>query len=332
MPQMIIMFTVLLRKDVPKFVDSLIKEFKVYGPVRSDKDHIFKELENGKEVDIDYRTTILPPTDLILPQKEVLFEFDKKTKKMSFPDGNEKRVIFGIHPCDLNALQILDLIFESEENYRKRKENTILICLECKDYGEYCTCYVHGFDEPKGYDILLLPAKGKFLVVTGSEKGRKIVEKNKVLKKVKKKPKVYLKGKKGQRINLEKLKKAMKRNYLHKAWQQLADKCLSCGNCTVVCPTCYCFDIQDRMDFSDKIQRIRELNSCHQKSFTRIAGDVVFRDKRVDRVKQWIYHKYYYFVLEFNKIACTGCGRCVKYCPTDLDRLVPVRKVLRSVK
>ena len=103
-------------------------------------------------------------------------------------------------------------------------------------------------------------------------------------------------------------------------WESLSDKCISCGACTALCPTCHCFTIKDEVGFDLKTgKRIRIPASCQLRSFTRVAGDFVFRNKRVDRFKHRIYHQLQYFKDRHGVEMCTGCGRCIRACPTKIN-------------
>jgi ferredoxin len=99
-----------------------------------------------------------------------------------------------------------------------------------------------------------------------------------------------------------------------------AKRCISCAACTIVCPTCYCYDIEDLPDFSSNSgERIRKWNFCMLKNFTRVAGDFVFRPDRVERLKQFVCHKLSYFKEKYGIFLCVGCGRCIERCIVDID-------------
>src|SRR3989338_6065792 len=117
-------------------------------------------------------------------------------------------------------------------------------------------------------------------------------------------------------------------NFDNPLWQEYAKKCLSCGACTLVCPTCPCFRLKDSLDFNCICgARIKEWSTCQTTDFTEVAGGHVFRKDRNSRLKHRIYHKLDYFKKEFNLHMCTGCGRCIAACPTKIDMIEIIKKL-----
>ena len=172
------------KKNISRLLNRLSRDCEVVAPVKKGKDFDFQPVLSGKDVDLKgYINTRFSPKEYFLPKKETLFTFEKSRKvkvKAHLPE--EKRVIFGIRPCDVNALLVLDRIFTEDYEdvvYTKRRENTTLIVVNCKKTGDYCFCGSFGTNELRGgYDLLLTETGNDYFVEVGSEKGEEIIEKN----------------------------------------------------------------------------------------------------------------------------------------------------------
>lgn len=300
------------KEDLDLFVKSL--KCEIYAPVKK-QEIIFDKIKSASEI---YLKDI---SDFSLKQfffrnKEVLFEFDngKLREKIDKP---KQRVFFGVRLCDLNAIARQDFLYIHTYNdpfYKAQREKSILIGYHCNEPpSKYCFCGSMNLDEY--YDAMFFEKEDYFLVEIKSKEAEKI------LKKFLKKTDEII-SKEDRKIDSDRLKKKdIKNFYDHKDWQKASEDCLSCGICTVMCPMCYCHEIRDEINLIDskKGKRIREWSSCQTNSFTRVAGDHVFRDKREDRFKHRIYHQLQYFKERYGMNMCVGCGRCIKLCPTTID-------------
>ena len=297
-------------------LDSFVKSLKcdIYAPVKK-QEIMFDKINSSDEI---YWKDLadFPLKQFFFRNKEVLFEFDngKLREKVSKP---VQRVFFGVRLCDLNAIARQDFLYihtNKDPFYKAQREKSILIGYHCNEPpSKYCFCGSMNLDE--FYDAMFFEKEGYFLVEVKSREAEKI------LKKFLKKTDETI-SKKDRKIDSDRLKKKdIKNLYDHKDWQKGVDKCLSCGVCTVMCPMCYCHEIKDEITLTDinKGKRIREWSSCQTDSFTRVAGNHVFRDKREDRFKHRIYHQLQYFKERYGMNMCVGCGRCIKLCPTTID-------------
>lgn len=333
-----------------QLVNTLLEEYVVIGPVRKQDTTSFEIIENVDELNLDYEGhTKIPPKKFFLPPREILFTYRINEKNVVIEDNlevlrNEKRILIGIHSCDIHSLLIMDKIFIGEFQdpyYRARRENTIIIGLVCDKPADYCFCYFtkSGPDITDGYDLLLTNVGNGYLVEIGSKNGLEIVHKHREYFTQAEKSLLEEKKKKIREIT-DKLKSRdlpffdtvysdMVHNFDHEIWNELGSKCLACGKCNYACPTCYCFDIIDEAepDLSSG-KRIRIWDSCHFLSFTRVASGEVFRAERSSRVKQRIYHKLVYSVNHIDLISCVGCGRCIDVCSARID----IRDVVSKIK
>lgn len=320
------------KEKLPTFLNFIAKKFELIAPIEKNGLIIFDKVEEIDKIKLDYVNTNYPPKDLFLPDEETLFEFRKKGKEFEFktPIERIRRVLFGIRPCDLHALFVLDKIFIEELKdpfYLERRKNTTLIVLNCKEAGENCFCESLGTNKvTEGFDLSFTEMDGKYLVEVGSEMGKKLI--NKLFKPVRKKHKIPSVSCK-RKIDIKKIEKEMLKIFWHDRWEDVAERCLSCGACTVVCPTCYCFGVFDEVEFGGKEgKRKRRWSSCMLLEFSRIAGNFVFRKERKERCKQFIFHKLNYFKQKYGKQLCVGCGRCVEICPTNIDFFKEVEGML----
>ncbi|MFH1545642.1 MAG: phosphoglycerate kinase [archaeon] len=258
-----------------------------------------------------------------LPSGEALFEFNEKNSSYSVKPlpraGN--RIFFGIRSCDLHAISILDSVFLKEpidSFYWEKRENSILIGLSCEEAGENCFCTSLGTHLPQEFDLFFWRNGKNYLAEVGSEKGLKLINKKFFSSTEKHSPLTVPKT--PRKINSKNFEEILKKNFSHKEFEKNADICLSCGSCTMVCPTCYCYRIKD--DFallSNDAVRMREWDSCQLKRFTRVSGDHIFRKSRTSRLRHFILHKLLYHKKNFPQHLCVGCGRCIDVCPVSID-------------
>jgi len=324
------------KKDLSKLFERLKKEYEIIAPVKNGSDYNFQNIDSTVLDLDDYINTRYPAKEFFLPSPEKIFTFTKnKRLKISSNFETKKRLIFGMRPCDVNGLLVLDKIFIDDYPdpfYKNRRENTVIISLNCNKAGPYCFCQSLGTDTVKdGADLIFTDSKSEYSVEIGSVVGEKIVNKNKDLfkfnsKKIKK-PKLKFKKK----VDTETVVEDLKNGIDHKIWKKEADRCISCAACTIVCPTCYCYDVQDVNSTDGKEgNRVREWNFCMLYNFTRVAGNMVFRPDRVERLKQFVYHKLSYLKETDNIFLCVGCGRCIQSCIVDIDLTKIVKKLRKK--
>ncbi len=324
---------VLPKKDLQGFIGEISSKNRVFAPVENNGIITFNEIKKATDVNLDFCNSNVPPKVLMFRQTETMFKFKPgpKGKIESIDMNNKKTVIFGIRPCDAKSFSILDCAFSGDFEdpyYLARRENTTLVGLSCNNPPTNCFCT--SFDDspasPKYVDILLTDIGDSYFVEVASEKGDKLTKStSKHLKRatdsdLKKKKEVEKKAidtiSRAQKTDgiVEKLDKIFENPY----WKAVADRCIGCGTCTYLCPTCHCFDIQDESTLT-KGARIRVWDSCMNPEYTIHASGYNPRPARTNRVRNRVYHKYNYYPKNFNVIACVGCGRCIDLCPVNID-------------
>jgi len=301
----------LKKEDLNKFIQFLKRKFDVIGPVKRD---LYRYEILNDELPV-YNHTTYSAKKFFLPPVETLYIYEKN--KINAKIKVKPRVMF-IHRCDANALLIIDNLYLKDHKdpyYKKRRKNTILIdwpCIPDKN------CFCKSMDLVDYFDLRFIDNGKRYFVEYHSKKGKSLI--NNLFKPTKDKGK-YKQPKCKKKIHTSKGTCSIYvKGNTKKLWEKYADMCLSCSACTVVCPTCSCFDIKDIYDFDLKIgKRQRAWSSCQVWDYTRVAGGYIFRKDREKRVKQRILCKLSYMYDIFGRARCVGCGRCISSCPTDID-------------
>ena len=327
------------KEELTDILKALKETYEVIVPVKENGFYSFKPFKDRGNIDLNFTNTRLSPKSLLFPQSERIFEFnlDEKSKDVYIVKKHLKdyppSVIVGIRPCDAKALRLVNINFDSPEFkdpwWVKRMESMTFIGLGCNEPSSTCFCTSVGcgpFNE-EGLDVMLFDLEEYFLVRALTEKGEKLLKQGRVDKDVdeglqKKADELRIKAEKkiSSSVPTDKLKEK-KINDLFNApfWDDVAFACINCGTCTFLCPTCWCFDIQDEVTKTVG-DRIRNWDSCMFPLFTLHASGHNPRPEKVQRVRQRFMHKLKYYVDKYNNgVACVGCGRCVKYCPVNVD-------------
>jgi len=306
---------------IPKFqlqsFFEILKNFgEVIAPTRKENDAFLRMKPVERLDDVVWEgVSWFTSKKYTFPEKQTLLKFDGEKFEKHNPDS-KKRVLLGLRLCDLNAFYINDELFLHQEPkmdfYEKFRENLLLIGFWCdKAQDEYCFC--DSMNLKHKYDLCLFDKGENMHIKVGSAKGEKIISelKLKTDKEWREAPKCKM------QLKTTDIKEFFQKNEI---WKKGEKDCLSCGDCTTLCPTCLCFDIEDETDLSGFCgERCAKWDSCMYKDFTLVAGGEHFRGERIDRFKHRIYHKLEYFKEEFNELMCTGCGRCIRGCPTKID-------------
>jgi sulfhydrogenase subunit beta (sulfur reductase) len=330
-----------------ELVEFLATEQKVVGPVKlADGQFKFAEVTSLAEMSLDYIPTILPPKKYYMPQYETLLEYDiANGQQMEAIVEVEKLVLFGVHTCDLAGIQCLNVVFSDrpkDMHYLIRKGYFTLIGLECNDYCDsYANCAMLRTHLPKGgYDLFLSELDDSYYVDIGTEKGERIVEDSGLFDAVTESAQqqlVELRQRKKEifrsevPIRYQDIPRLFDETFESDVWHQVGDRCLSCGNCTNVCPTCYCFDVMDEPDLDlTRGRRIRVWDSCQHENFAKIAGGESFREKRYDRKRHRFNRKFRYPMVRYNRVFCVGCGRCSRTCMAGIDLKATINALIEE--
>ncbi|MCM8771431.1 MAG: 4Fe-4S dicluster domain-containing protein [Candidatus Omnitrophica bacterium] len=341
-------YAVIKKEDLNKWLEHLKKKARLYAPRKKENLFIFRPVKDISEVCLDYIPTILPPKKYYYPQKEKLFRFKINPFKTSKAIPKfEDYILFGVHTCDIAGIQCMDVVFREnpeDPNYLNRKDKMIIIGLECLKYcDEYANCTSMGNHIPRGgYDLMMVDLGKAFIIHINSEKGEKLVTGLNYIKEAKEEDMLALERVREEKKKifkeefnapLQKVYEAFDKSFNSPLWQEVGKKCVACGNCTAVCPTCYCFDVLDEMELSlNEGLRYRIWNSCQMDDFAKVAGGEDFRKGREARQRHRYYRKFKYPVDKFNRYFCTGCGRCTRTCMAGINLVETVNLLLKEAE
>jgi sulfhydrogenase subunit beta (sulfur reductase) len=323
-------------------LETLKESYRLVGPVKDGDFHTFMPLDGNKKPDFDYENSRLSPKTVVYPESERMFEYSLDETKddahilKESPKDYSPLAVVGIRPCDTHAFQIVKRNFDNPE-YRDpwwtgHFEATTLVGLGCNVPCSTCFCTQVGGDpfHEEGLDVLLFDLGDRFLAKGVTDKGEALLEKtagsapDEATLTAAEDLKQPTRDKITTKIPTDQLKDKVT-NELFDApfWEEVAFACLNCGTCTYLCPTCWCFDIQDEVQ-GKQGDRIRNWDSCMFPLFSLHGSGHNPRDNKFQRVRQRFMHKLKYYVNKYeNGVQCSGCGRCVRYCPVNID----IRKV-----
>ncbi len=321
----------LSKKDLAPLISQLAGKYHIYGPARKDGEIALGPIRTAEDLELAYVTTLLPPKKYFYAPFDTIFSFHREEGVIHEEAPEEPRILFGLHPCDVHALLLLDRVFTGQyedDRYKRKRENTLIVALTCNRPGENCFCssFGTGPDLDRGYDLLLTDLGDRYLLEAGSGSGEELLRGMRLKKAdsqafLAKENTIRLaKGAIKKKINVDNLPKVLNQNFGHGIWAQLKEECLACGACTIACPTCYCFNVFDKLDLTLKHgERQIVWDSCMLLEFGEVAMGGNFRRTRAARVKQRIYHKLSYFETQYGTLGCVGCGRCVTACIKKID-------------
>jgi len=300
------------------FLTDISKTHELIAPVKDDVVR-FESVTSVDKITLE-SPSFFPVKDFFFLKEEVIFTFEGNDIKV--PELKPiKRVFFGLRRCDLNGIKRQDTALLGnikEPYYQIRRKLSTLIGFHCEKAPlEYCFC--ESLEKEEFFDLMYYDRGDHYLIEIGSDAGRELIEKyfdyfTESQVEITPEEKI-IEG--ADRL----IKKDISALYEHENWKKGVELCLSCAACTSLCPTCFCFEIHDETKMSDPNSgsRKRYWSSCQLQSFSRVAGDFVFRSDREERFKHRIYHQLQYFKERFYVNLCVGCGRCIQGCPTRID-------------
>ncbi|UCC45161.1 MAG: 4Fe-4S dicluster domain-containing protein, partial [Candidatus Zixiibacteriota bacterium] len=278
-----------------------------------------------------FKKFLYPPQQILWQAKRggSGFEFQP------FEDKPSKFAFIGVRPCELSAIAIQDRILAHDEFcdefYKRRRQDTFILTVNCTQAGSTCFCASMntGPRATGGYDLaateIIDDSRHFFVVEIGSELGRSIISKidhepasTEILALVQQ---ILSRAaeRMGRSLDTDGLRELLFRNVDNIAWDQVGRRCLTCANCTLVCPTCFCSTLEDTTDLTgNHAERMRRWDSCFTMDFSYLhGGSVRFSPK--SRYRQWLTHKLAGWHDQFGSSGCVGCGRCITWCPVGID-------------
>jgi len=258
-------------------------------------------------------------------------------------DETPRYAFIGVRSCELHAIAIQDKVFIEgkfvDPVYAALRKNAFIVAINCSQAGGTCFC-VSMKTGPKaraGFDLALTEiiegARHYFFVESGTEAGVQVLaqiphrpaieEEQKAAEQVVERTASQM----GRAMDTTDIKELLYRNFDHPRWDEVASRCLTCANCTMVCPTCFCSTVEDTTDLTgEHAERWRKWDSCFQVDFSYIVGGSI-RASAKSRYRQWMTHKLATWIDQFGSSGCVGCGRCITWCPVAIDITEEVRVI-----
>lgn len=338
---------VMAKDDCAAFISSLMRERTVVGPVNRGDKQVFAPLTDPTALVLDYVWTLLPPKKYLLPPQETLLRFETgPTPRVEAVIEAPPLVILGIHPCDLRGIWALDQIFGDDQvdgNYAARRAATTLIGVDCRP-DEHCFCTSVGSALPEAgtCDLFLTDIGKAYAIEIGSEWGRALLARHAstrdatgsdlaALQKVRQEKAAAVKAR--LQADVQTLPLLFESLQKSPVWDKFAARCLSCGTCNLVCPTCYCFDVGDLMQLNLREgERRRVWDGCMLMDFAAVAGGHNFRKETRSRLRHRYYRKFQYLMTRYGRSFCTGCGRCSRSCLVHINPAETINALLAEIE
>ncbi len=346
------------RKKFQNLIISLQSDgYKLIGPKLKDDAIVYDEVHTTADFPLDIQDEQAPgryklkktgngrwfswangPQNLkpfLFTPREYLWKATRKEKtNIDFTQtipAPEHLAMIGVRACDLAALELQDKHFLQGEYqdpyYKARRENMLIVAVGCTHSAETCFCVSTG-DGPEvkaGFDLSLLELDNGFIITSGSEQGQKILDQlhlNTATEQqlLEARHQIEYTAKKQTRtLPGRNLRDSLFEQLDHPQWQKIAERCLSCGNCTAVCPTCFCHSEHDDVTLDAKeISHYRQWSSCFTQEHSYMHGLVVRAETKF-RYRQWLTHKLGSWHDQYGRSGCVGCGRCITWCPASID-------------
>ena len=332
------------KNEFKTFVQSLIGgSRRVVGVVQKDRRFAYDVLSDADKLILDYDETLLPPKVFLQPPKETLLSYKLKDPR-SYKEIRDTlpQVLIGVHPGDLAAIALLDRAFSegtSDGNYLSRRSQTLILGIyPTRPYKHRFTSSMIRDEAYKAADCMLIDCDGDtYGIEIISQQGKQLFNKSTAQPAS---PQIIQKATTMKNAVADEVTLPMSRDEAptfltgkenHPIWEKLAQKCFSCGSCVLVCPTCYCFDVQDEVDLSlENGQRIRVWDGCTLKNFAVVADGHNFRKSAADRIRHRIYRKQKFLLERFGLPGCVGCGRCKNACVPDIAFPVDILAAMKE--
>lgn len=325
---------VITREGLKTLVEGLAEDMEVVGVKSRNGKYDYDKITAFAELSLNYDVSVTPPTRYLLPPLETLFKFKLGAALELKPAADTtRRAIIGVHPSDIKAMEMLDEAFMAtnpDPNYHARRQNTVIIGVDCLNPSPKSFAPSMGTHLAEtGFDLLLTDiGDDRYVVNVGSAKGDELLEKHtkvreptgdEIARQKAVRDEAFYKYRLSLNVPRERLPKLLDDSYDSPYWESRSATCLSCGSCVMVCPTCFCFNVQDEVALNLKDgERLRHRDGCTLIDFARVASGENFRHDKASRFRHRIYRKGKYILERYGRIGCVGCGRCATACLADI--------------
>jgi hypothetical protein len=357
--------------DLDRLISELRADgYVVIGPVHRDGAIIYDEIWSAADLPVGLRDLQAPGSyrveqrgddayfgyvvgphswkRFLYPPRVRLLSIGKDGKVTPCQDGHEKMAFIGVRSCDLSAIGVLDKVLLQgpyvDRVYLSRRGSVFIVAVDCYEPGANCFCASVGTGPAakSGFDVglteVLLDGQHYFVARVGSEAGLRLLERigarDATTEEVEGAERLLEQGlgRFVKRLEVSGLKEALYRGLESEAWKDVAERCLACSNCTLVCPTCFCTSVEEVTRLTEEgAERWRRWDSCFTQEFSYIHGGPI-RASILSRYRQWLTHKLATWIDQFGVLGCVGCGRCITWCPVGIDITVEAGRVRASVE
>ena len=328
---------------------------EVFGPVRRDGAVVYEEVSSSadfpkgwideqsgghyrlrQEGEAYFGATLGPQgwKRILHPPKQRLWRTEgagEETRIIPEPLDETRRAFIGARSCDLAAIAVQDRVLTEgpyrDPHYAARRENLFIVAVNCTRAADTCFCVSMdtGPKASKGYDIALTELDGgRFLAEAGSGAGQALLaalpsQPSSAGDETEAEAGIDRARDQQRAIDTEGLPALLKERPDHPRWSEVAQRCLNCANCTMVCPTCFCTTVDEVTSLDGpETERVNNWASCFTVDFSHVHGGAV-RPGAKSRYRQWMTHKLATWVDQFDEMGCVGCGRCISWCPVGID-------------
>jgi ferredoxin len=275
-----------------------------------------------------WKQFLFPPRVAVaISERNAAGDWEHRTPEMQAP----RYAFIGVRACELAAMAVQDRVFlqanYADPVYAARRQQALIVAVNCTqaDPTCFCTSMNTGPRCNSGYDLALTELKDGFVVESGSERGERLLAQ--LTLRVAKEAELQTAEQERQHaveqqhrtLDTTDIRNVLLRRLDHPQWKVVAERCLSCANCTQVCPTCFCSSVQDVTDLDvTRVERERVWDSCFNPDFSNMGGGTI-RNTIQSRYRQWLTHKLATWIDQFDTSGCVGCGRCITWCPVGID-------------
>jgi len=332
------LFRVLPKPEFRKLVEIVLEENEVIAPKRIDVAasgkpiHQFLPVESYDEIDLAYETTEYSAKTYFLPFEENLstFRFDEAGWEQELRYRIQPRAIIGLHACDINALVRLDRVMIRDHfpspYYVSRRRNTFIVGIDheaceggfCRSLGT--STVTHGFD------LFLTDLGDRFFVAIDSDRAFALLQQVAASEVTEDDTRDYMAVRWKivrsfeTHVNVQNLHNLLDIEFESPVWTKWGERCLGCGSCAMVCPTCYCYGVHECVAMDHRSgAKVRQLYACTLVDFAEVAGGHNFRPGRGSRLKYRYYHQHRGFMETYDDPMCVGCGRCGRTCLVGIN-------------
>jgi len=323
---------IISKSEIQDYLRALAEKFTVVAPMpRRDAPAEFVEINSGDEPILAGSRPMMPPKDYLLPRYETLLKVDRGPEGIKIESAipeDKPRVMLGVWLPDAQAIQVLDRVFLDKNfvdpYYAARRRNTLIAAVIPREprWSWFCSSVDDVEEWRKNVDAIFYDLGDRYFVEPKSEKGQALVnlpmmteagDEDKV-----EKDKVWQRFVEQDILPFARKALYEQLEWDNPIWAEIAQKCLGCGICSYMCPSCSCFDIRDDMH-DICIERYRCRDTCQFEDFTLMGAGHNPRSTQLPRSRQRLLHKFKYQHEQFGVVGCTGCGRCVELCPVNVD-------------